>query len=172
LWGIAALQGVLVHSIRAHELHGRLHLDMHVEVPERMTIGEAHELVTQFEASVREEIPETQEVVTHIEPVGDREVHQSARQVVSKRLERAVDEVAQQIPELSHCHNVQLLQEGSELVASIHCNVSPELPVGDAHQLSQQFENLLRGKLPKIQRVTVHLEPPEDANSTSLKEAG
>jgi cation diffusion facilitator family transporter len=162
LWGIAALQGLSVHSIRAHELRGRLHLDMHVEVPERLTLGEAHDLVTQFEASVREEIPEAEEIVTHIEPVGDLEVQQAARQVVSKRLERAVSEVARQMPALSHCHNVRLLQENGELVASIHCNVDPSLPVTQAHQLSQQFESLLRTKLPKIKRVTVHLEPPNN----------
>jgi len=169
LWGIAALQGVSVHSIRAHELRGRLHLDMHVEVPESMTLGEAHELVSQFEAGVREEIPEIEEVVTHIEPVGDREVHQVARQVVSDRLKRVVTEISGQIPELSHCHHVQLLQEGQEMVASIHCNVAAELPVGKAHQLSQQFESLLRSKLPQIDRVTVHLEPPESESKDSVE---
>jgi divalent metal cation (Fe/Co/Zn/Cd) transporter len=163
LWGIAASQGLGVHSIRAHSLRNRLHLDLHVEVPERLTLGEAHTLVTQFETAVRDEIPEAEEVVSHIEPVGDHEAQQTARQVISQRLNQAVIEVAGQIPALSHCHSIRLLQENEGFTASIHCIVDPDLPISQAHQLSQRFESMLRSRLPEIQRVVVHLEPPEEA---------
>jgi cation diffusion facilitator family transporter len=162
LWGVAALRGLTVHSTRAYDLRGKLLLEMHVEVPETLKLAEAHGLVTDFERDLRIELPYLTEVVTHIEPVGEHEALHEATQVSVEKLHQVVNDVISQIPALKECHNIRILKDMGKLSVSIHCVANPDMPVIEAHQLSQTLESMLRERVPELERVIVHLEPPEE----------
>src|SRR5580693_8635911 len=56
-----------VHDISVQELAGQLHVEQHVELDERMTLKGAHDEVTELEASMRRDLPEIADILTHIE---------------------------------------------------------------------------------------------------------
>ena len=45
-------------------------MDMHVEVDPRMTVERAHEIAHEVKDRVREQLPQIQDVLIHIEPSG------------------------------------------------------------------------------------------------------
>ena len=169
IWSVAARQGVAVHSIRAHDVRDRLNIEMHVEVPDDLTLGEAHTRVTQFEIALRKELPDLGEVVTHIEPVGNRETYRAAVRTRSEEVHAAVLEVSGQVPGVEDCHHIQVYREGENLLVSFHCHVDPALPIADAHRLTEQFESLLRARLPDLGWAVIHLEPEGVVDSRELQ---
>ena len=50
---VAARQGVGVHGLRIHDVRGKLSLEMHVEVPDDLTLAEAHRRANAFESALR-----------------------------------------------------------------------------------------------------------------------
>ena len=50
---IAARRGLAVHEISADQLDGRLFIEMHLEVPEQLSLREAHRRATELEEEIR-----------------------------------------------------------------------------------------------------------------------
>jgi cation diffusion facilitator family transporter len=155
----AARQGVSVHGIHAHDVRGHLSLEMHIEMAENLNIREAHEEVTAFEKVLYERLPALDDVVTHIEPIGDQEVLSNAIRTTSEDVQTAVERIAQDIEDISDCHDVIVHSDGKELSVSFHCFVNPELSVSEAHRLTIDLESHLRDALPHLGRVVIHTEP-------------
>jgi len=59
------------HLIRMRRLGSYYIVDMHIEFPENMSVKESHNIVNLLEHRIREQLPEVQEVVIHIEPIGN-----------------------------------------------------------------------------------------------------
>lgn len=59
------------HLIRMRRLGSYYIVDMHIEFPENMSVKESHDIVNSLEHRIREQLPEVQEVVIHIEPIGN-----------------------------------------------------------------------------------------------------
>ena len=64
---VAAARNLTIHDVTLQQGEGHLRLEQHLEVDERMPLRAAHDLVTQFEAEVRREVPEITSILTHIE---------------------------------------------------------------------------------------------------------
>jgi divalent metal cation (Fe/Co/Zn/Cd) transporter len=157
---IAARQGLSIHGIRAHDVRGRLSLEMHVEVADDLTLTQAHERVTALEMALRGETPELGDIVTHIEPMGDNEVRRPATRTGSAQVRAAVLQLPGRLPGVRDCHRVTIYRDGNDLSVSFHCSMEPNLPISDAHKLTVQLESTLRAQLPDLGRVVIHVEPP------------
>src|SRR5277367_5057122 len=55
---VATRHNLNVHDISVQDLGGRLHVEQHVELDERMSLKSAHDQVTELEADMRGEVPE------------------------------------------------------------------------------------------------------------------
>ena len=64
---VAARNNVSVHELSVQSHHGRLRVELHVEIDENMPLSEAHGFVTAMEAEILREVPEIDSVLTHIE---------------------------------------------------------------------------------------------------------
>lgn len=159
---IAQSMGVGVHSIWAREVAGRYHVELHLEVDRDASLEEAHDLASHLEAQVKRGAPEVAEMVAHIEPMGDiarlgAPLNHRDRAKMEKKIVALVDALVGD----GACHNVALWEEESGLAVSLHCSFSPEVSIAEAHDLSERLETRLREELPGLQRVVIHLEPPE-----------
>jgi cation diffusion facilitator family transporter len=161
VWSAADRQHVSAHSIRAHEVRGALSLEMHVEVPDDLTLGQAHDRVTAFEAVIRCEVPGLNDIVTHIEPAGDTEARRQVVHAGSDQLRAAILQLPDRLPGVRDSHNVTIYRDGEDLSVSFHCYMDDEMPISDAHRLTAQMENILRAQLPELGRVIIHVEPQD-----------
>ncbi len=162
LWSAASQHGLGVHSIRAYDVRGNVSLELHAEVPDKLTLSEAHDRVTDFETTLRHEVPNLGEVVSHIEPVGDQVARRDAFRLSSDQISTIIHEIAGELPGIRDCHSIRTYQESEGISVSFHCIMNPDIPINDAHQMTVQFESLLRSKIPELGRTVIHLEPPDE----------
>jgi len=158
---VAGQQGLSVHGLRIHDVRGQIALEMHAEVPDDLTVSQAHERVTLLEKMLSSQAPEFRNIAIHIEPVGDAESRHQAVATGSVDLQAVIREVSRQLPEILDCHNVSTLTEGGKMSVSFHCTLASGLPILQAHELTDRFERLLRERLEDLGNVTIHVEPPE-----------
>jgi len=158
---VAARKGVSVHGLHIHDVRGRMSLELHAEVPDDLSVAQAHERVTSLEKAVGQEIPELKEIVAHIEPVGDHEILTSAVQAGSDEIQQAVSNLPREIPGLKECHRISILRSGGGVSLSFHCIMDPDMPINRAHELTSRTEARLREHFPGLGRVVIHVEPPD-----------
>ena len=156
---LAARLGLSVHAVLAHQLRGEVHLEAHLEVPERLTLQQAHAAATDFEQAVRREIASVTSVATHIEPVGEGEAKRQSLRASSKAIRELVMALPQTVPEIHDCHNIVMYESARGQSVSFHCRMSGQTPIAAAHEMTANLERLLRSRAPSLWRVTIHIEP-------------
>ncbi len=152
--------GLGVHEVIPTTDSDGLTLDMHVEVQPEQTVGEAHRLVSSFEARLREAIPSLSRVVTHIEPA---HTHNDVPlyDVGAHDLARKALRLAHRLYPEQGWHDVEIRSEADGGYAlSMHVFVPESMPLEDAHRLAENVETEVRAALPSVHRVTIHTEPP------------
>ncbi len=158
--GIAAAHGVDVHDLIIRDVNGRQTLEMHAEVPDDLSVDDAHERVSAMEQSVMREIPGIQDVVVHIEPSSDKTICQPAAESLSRTIQEVIDQLRTQYPSLRDCHSVSITSDSSSrLGLSFHCTVSPDLSIAEAHDLTTSIEAFLHGQFPDLEQILIHVEP-------------
>lgn len=159
---VARRQGMNIHDVYLNDVHGESNLEVHVEVPENITVSEAHHRVTELEDALLDAFPELTDVVVHIDPVGEASLRRTSELPMSGVRDKIIG-IIKQVPDIQNCHSITVLREQNRLVTSFHCTVSPGFPVTQAHELTDRIENMLRERLPLLERVTIHLEPCDEA---------
>src|ERR1700692_2157695 len=64
---VATNNNLNVHDISVQDLDGRIHVEQHIELDERMSLKDAHDQVTELAADMRRDVPEISDILTHIE---------------------------------------------------------------------------------------------------------
>jgi cation diffusion facilitator family transporter len=156
---VAARNNVAVHELSVQSHHGRLRVEQHVELDERMPLIEAHRFVSALEEEILHEAPEIDSVLTHIE--SEPATIEQPQEVVQDdlRIEAALREAAASFPEISDVHELTVLRVGDHLDLSCHCTLPDELSMGRVHEIITALEDRLKLECPEINRVTIHPEP-------------
>jgi len=158
---VATRHNLNVHDISVQDLAGRLHVEQHVELDERMTLKSAHNQVTELEADMRHDVPEIADILTHIESepatieTGDELVRDAA-------LERQLKSIATQFPEIVDMHDVQIKKVRGRLYVSCHCTFSDDLSLARVHDIQTELEIHFKQAAPELFRVLIHPEPSTD----------
>ncbi|HWI62227.1 MAG TPA: cation diffusion facilitator family transporter [Symbiobacteriaceae bacterium] len=71
--------------------------------------------------------------------------------------------LVQDIPGVEDCHMVRSRGRSDAVYVDLHLTVDPAMTVGQAHMLAHIAECRLKGKIPGVVDVLVHVEPPDDA---------
>jgi cation diffusion facilitator family transporter len=158
---VATRNNVNVHDVSVQDLKGRLHVEQHLELDERLSLKEAHDRVTVLEAEIRGEVPEISSILTHIESEpatiepGDEMVRDAA-------LEKRLKAISAQFPEILDMHDIQIKRVRGRLYVSCHCTMSDDLPLTRVHDISTQLEIRFKQAAPELFRVLIHPEPSTD----------
>jgi divalent metal cation (Fe/Co/Zn/Cd) transporter len=168
----AQRRGLAIHELSAHPLDGRLFIEMHMEVDEHLSLGDAHRLATQLEEEVRR-LPEIGDghgardavVNIHIEPKGAQIANADHTSVemrgLADQVEAFINSLTVEFKALRDCHEVLVRQVEHKTLVSCHCTMDGNLPITTIHDLTAALEDRVREKFPRIARVTIHPEPPE-----------
>jgi cation diffusion facilitator family transporter len=152
-----------VHDLDLRQADGVLLLNLHAEVPESLSLAEAHRRINEMEAKLRRVLGNSCRVVTHIEPVGAHPEPSPDDPDSAEALRQAIAEVVDETPGVCDLHRLVLLRSGARLSASFHCRMPPETPITLAHDRTVALEASLRARLPQLIRITIHMEPDKTA---------
>lgn len=157
--GLAARQALSVHGLLAHRTPRGLHLEMHVEVPDTLSLAEAHEAVSQLEEAVAAAHGQPMTFASHIEPVMEAELRHAGGAGHSREIASAVEKLAASLPGVSDCHGVEVARAAGKYSVSFHCRMDPATPIGQAHEMTARLEDLVRAAIADVGRVVIHVEP-------------
>jgi divalent metal cation (Fe/Co/Zn/Cd) transporter len=157
---IAARLGLRTHDVHAHQVRGRYSVDLHVEVPADLTLGQAHDRVCQMEAAVRAELPHVRDIHSHIEPLAPPVVPVAdLDKAEEQRLRALIKSVVSEVPGLGGYCRLHIRPGPGGYDVVLHCPADPELPVAEAHRLADQVEKLLHARIPGLKQVLIHVTP-------------
>jgi cation diffusion facilitator family transporter len=159
---LAARRGLGAHAIRLYEENSQRWLELHLEVPESLTLEEAHHDATAFENDVREGVSSMMRIVSHLEPVGDATAIIPAEPADAAPVLAAVDDFFHGDASIAQVHNVKVQRAGGQMQISFHCRFDPQMLIGAAHDLTVKLEAHIRAKVANTGRVVIHVEPRKE----------
>jgi cation diffusion facilitator family transporter len=158
---VATQRNLNVHDISVQDLNGRLHVEQHVELDERMTLKDAHDQVTELEADMRRDVPDISDILTHIE--SEPATIEKPDEVVSDaELEHRLKAVASQFPEVLDIHDFIITRVRGRTFISCHCTLPDDLPLARVHDIQTELEIRFKQDAPELFRVLIHPEPSTD----------
>lgn len=152
-----------VHDLDLRQADGLLLLNLHAEVPDSLSLAEAHRRVSEMESVLRRELGDACRVVTHIEPRGAHPEPRPDDPESEEALRQAITDIVDKTPGLCDLHGLVLLRSGARVSASFHCRMHPQTPITLAHDRAGALEAALRTRLPQLVRITIHMEPDADS---------
>ena len=158
---VATRHNLNVHDVSVQDLDGKLHVEQHLEMDERLLLKDAHDRVSLLEAEIRKEIPEIASILTHIEsePATIEPGEQIERDA---RLEEHLKNVATEFPEILDMHDIEVKRVRDRVYVSCHCTFPDELPLARVHDVSTALEIRFKQEAPDLFRVLIHPEPSTD----------
>jgi cation diffusion facilitator family transporter len=159
---VASRNNVSIHDVSVQSFHGELRVEQHVEVAERMSLKDAHDFVCRLESEIRRDIPELQNVLTHIEsePATIEEPVKMDRD--DEILESNLREAASDFPEIVDIHEVVVRRTVDRIQVSCHCTMPDDMSMERVHEVITSLEAHFRAKCPEVYRVLIHPEPVTD----------
>ncbi|MGD8455019.1 MAG: cation diffusion facilitator family transporter [Anaerolineales bacterium] len=160
LRGMADGLGLGLHDLHIHEsAEAGYTIEVHLEFPIEVSLGEAHALAEQFEGQVKARWPQTEQVFTHLEPLpgdvmrtnnhADIDQEEEIRSILAEHVEE---------DQLSDLH---LMVSGGHLHAAVSIALPAAMSLTEAHDVTEEIEADLLKRVPTLRRVIVHMEPEE-----------
>ncbi len=150
--------GMSTHETRVTENDGQKTLELHVEVPPEQTLADAHESVNRLESELQAQLPEIDEIVTHIEPIQIMTEPQTSSECDQGVLGEARNLLRGAYPQV-RWHHMRMAAQPEGLVLTMHAGLAPDVSIIEAHELAERAEALLRISINGLHRVTIHTEP-------------
>ena len=158
---VATRHNLNVHDVSVQDLHGRLHVEQHLELDERLSLKEAHDRVTALEAEMRDEVPKISSILTHIE--SEPATIESGDEIFrDAALERRLKAIAAEFPEVLDMHEIEIKRVRGRLYVSCHCTLADDLPLSRVHDIQTDLETRFKQDAPELFRVLIHPEPMTD----------
>ncbi|MGE0405598.1 MAG: cation-efflux pump [Candidatus Korobacteraceae bacterium] len=158
---VALRNNLSVHDISVQDLAGRLHVEQHLELDERLSLKQAHDQVTQLEAEMSSEVPEIASILTHIESEPSTiEAGEEPRS--DRQMETHVRSVVREFPEVLDVHDLQIKRVREKLYLALHATMPDSLPLARVHDIQTELEIRIKQAVPELFRVLIHPEPATD----------
>lgn len=158
---VAAGLGLPAHDLHLQRVEGALSLELHVEVPDDLSVADAHERATALEAALQAALPALDRVVTHIEPAEGCAAPRAAQPTGENEVRALLEDLAAHREEVTGVHDVEISRIGGELHLACHLAMEPDTRIPEAHRITREVEEVLRRAFPDLGRVVIHVEPPE-----------
>ena len=159
---VAARNNVSVHELSVQSHHGRLQIELHVEIDEKKTLREAHSFVSALEAEILHDVPEIDSILTHIESEPATIEQPEVARIEDRRIEQALHAAAAATPEIVDVHAIGVSRARDRILVTCHCTLSDDLTMHRVHEAITALEDRFKLEYPEVYRVTIHPEPVTD----------
>lgn len=152
---IKAVKGFSQLSVRI--TGKRFYVEMSVSLDGNLRFEDAHKTALEIEREVKYIIPNAR-VTIHTEPLG------GSREGIWK----LVKEIAEGTPGSRGVHNIHIQKINGKLYVDLHLEVSANMTVRQAHEVSEQVERKIKTANHGIAEITIHMESASDRVSREL----
>jgi cation diffusion facilitator family transporter len=157
---IAHNRKLAVHHVTVQAISGRLSVSLDLEVNGALPLGAAHDIASELETAIKNEIGSDIEVETHIEPLQVEDI--AGHDAWPERVDiicAALARIAESNSIVRDIHDVRVRETAEGEIVNFHCFAEPSRTVHDVHENVDSVERELRKQFPQIHRVIGHAEP-------------
>lgn len=147
-----------------HNLHsylnaatGRYVLCLHAKMDPALSLQEAHDLMDRLEAELMRELPQVEQVETHLE-TADLSTQGSKMLIPEAQMDRLNGELLRDA-RIRGVHDATLHMSGGSRLLTLHILVPKELTLAEVHEVATRAEERARAAVPGAERVLIHTEP-------------
>jgi divalent metal cation (Fe/Co/Zn/Cd) transporter len=158
---VASRHNLGVHDVNVQDLNGKLHVEQHLELDERLSLKDAHDFVSVLEGEIRNEVPEIDSILTHIES-DSATIEPGDLTFQNASLERKLRKVVADFPEIVDLHEVVLKRVRDRIYLSCHTTLPDDLSLSRVHDISTALEIRFKQAAPELFKVLIHTEPQTD----------
>jgi divalent metal cation (Fe/Co/Zn/Cd) transporter len=126
-----------------------------------MTLHDAHTFVRRIEEEIREELPQVEAVLTHIESE-PATIEQPSTIVRDRSIEKHLRHAASHLPGIIDIHEVVVGRIGEKIQVSCHCTLPDAMEMQRVHEVITELEDRFKMECPEVYRVLIHPEPATD----------
>jgi cation diffusion facilitator family transporter len=157
---VASAHNLSVHDLSVQDDNGSLHAEQHLELPENMSLSEAHAFVSALEQEILRETPGLGSILTHIEAEPASIEHNQS--LDDTRLERLLRAAAAEDPLILDIHDVRIRNTAGHIHVTCHCTLSDNLSMARVHEVITALEGRFKLAAPEVGRLFIHPEPATD----------
>jgi divalent metal cation (Fe/Co/Zn/Cd) transporter len=152
---IEAVRGVRQLKVRISGK--RIEVDILVLLDSNLRWKDPHKVSLDVERAVINEFPNAR-VTVHTEPAGNGQ----------KSVWKLVKDIAEGTSGSRGVHNIHVQRIGDKLCVDLHLEVSANMTVKQAHEISEQVERKIKTANSDVSEITVHIESASDRISREL----
>jgi len=143
-----------VHNVRVVSLGAANEVSLHLKLPGDLTLEQAHDVASQVERAISDELPEVVSVLTHLEPLREAEegAHAAAHAEADAVRGLVLDATGRPPREL------RFVETPEGLVVYVALELDAASSLADAHARATEIEERIRAAVP-VADVVVHTEP-------------
>jgi cation diffusion facilitator family transporter len=158
---IARNRALAIHHLTVQSLPGgRLSVSFDLEVDGRMALEAAHEIASNLEDAIADELGPDVEVETHIEPITvDRLAGFDADAATVAEITRDLEDAAARGGVVREVHAVRVRATEEGIIVNFHCRADPSISIADLHTAIDDVERSVRATRRAVRRVIGHGEP-------------
>jgi divalent metal cation (Fe/Co/Zn/Cd) transporter len=141
-----------VHNVNVYQLGKETHIDLDLELPDDLSLAEAHKRSEDLEEALRRELLDLEQVAIHLEPRND-----GSRRAARLSTAEEVREALAKLPQAANVRLHDVLETDEGLVVTLKENFSGGTSLREAHEAMTDLERSLKLLLRKV--VRVHVDP-------------
>lgn len=145
------------HELRLRMTGKRYDVSMHVALDSNLTLEETHKIALDIEKEVKTIVPNAR-VTINTEPSDWNRAS----------IWKLAKDIAEVVPGSRGAHNIHVQEIDGKLCVDLHLEVSADMTVKMAHDISDQIEQKMHEANPEISDITVHMESASDVVSREL----
>lgn len=157
---IAAQKHLPVHHIFVQNIEGKTSVSLDLELDGNLPLNVAHDIASEFEKAICEDLGAGLEVETHIEPLDRQEF--TGTQVdgaKAREIALALEQAAAQAQVTLSIHDVRVRAVGNALAVHYHGYAPAALTVWHIHNEFDRIDRSIKSRFPDIRRIVGHAEP-------------
>lgn len=149
------------HQVTVRVTGKRCDVDLHVSLDISLSFEDVHRIASKIEREVRHILPQAR-VTVQTDPHGHRR----------EDIRALVKEIAEKVPGSRGVHNVHVQRINEKLCLDFHLEVSANMSVKRANEISNEMEKRLKAANLNISEITIHMESASDLISRELQGGG
>lgn len=157
---ISAKHNILAYNINIDSLEKVKYISYNLALPNQLTVKQAHNISSRLEKEIKAEIDQKIVINTHIDPFENQELESKAVSLAdARRIIKEISGVEKGLGLGGDIHDINVRNIENKLFITLHCNVSGNLKLEDAHSVASQLKDKIKLKIKDANQVVVHLEP-------------
>lgn len=157
---LASNHNLSLHSIVVDNLDNKKFVSYDLELPGTYTVKKAHEIASDLETDIQNEIGTDIELNTHIDPIFTDEIRskQLSKEETIK-IEDAIRKIGHDIGMIEEIHDIRIRKIGGKILITLHCHADPNIVLEKAHRSASKLKSSIMNEFSEVKNVIVHVEP-------------